>query len=121
MRMTASDCWTSFRDDTGNSGSTDTTLQSFFLRKLTSRYQQAFSEINNRQTQKVLTGATVVNQQFYHYPPGIVDLADCTVTINGLNYPIIADDSILQWDRINLVLISVTALPQFIFPRKDDF
>src|SRR5487761_1308719 len=117
MRMTAADSWTAFRDSTGNHGSADTGLQTFFLNSYSQRYQQAFSMINNRQTQKTMTGSTVVNQQFYHYPPGILDLADCTVNINGLNYPIIADDSILQWDRINLVLISVTALPQFIFPR----
>ena len=121
MRYSVYDAWQVFCDDTGNHGSTDTNLQNYFLRKLTSRYQKAFSEINNRQTQKVLTGTTVANQQFYHYPPGILDLADCTVTINGLAYPVITDDSILQWDRINLVLISTTALPQFIFPRKDDF
>ena len=119
--MTAADSWTAFRDSTGNHGSADTGLQTFFLNSYSQRYQQAFSMINNRQTQKTMTGSTVVNQQFYHYPPGILDLADCTVNINGLNYPIIADDSILQWDRINLVLISVTALPQFIFPRRDDF
>lgn len=121
MRYTVNDAFNVFRDDTGNHNNADTALQTYFLNKLTSRYQKAFSEINNRQTQKVLTGSTVVNQQFYHYPPGILDLADCTVTINGLAYPVITDDSILQWDRINLVLISTTALPQFIFPRKDDF
>lgn len=121
MRLTVADQFIMFRDATGNHGSTDASLKTFYLNSYTGRYQTAFAVINNRQTQKTMTGSTVVNQQFYHYPPGILDLADCTVNINGLNYPIIADDSILQWDRINLVLISVTALPQFIFPRKDDF
>lgn len=121
MRMTANDLFTMFLNDTGNTGSTDTNLQTFFLTKLAWRYQVAFSEINNKMTQKVFTGSTVAGQQFYHYPPGIFDISDCTITINGLNYPVLANDSNLQWDRINLVLISVTALPQFVFPRKDDF
>jgi hypothetical protein len=94
MRYTAYDCFQVFLDDTGNHASTDINLQNFFLRKFTTRYQKAFSEINNKQTQKTLTASTVVNQQFYHYPPGILDLADCTVQIGGLNYPVITDDSL---------------------------
>lgn len=121
MRYTFTDAITDFRDKTGNAGSTDANLTAFFNRQLMGRYQMAYSEIKNQMTQGTYTGNTVVGQQFYHLPPGIVDLADCTVTINGLAYPIITDDSILQWDRINLVLISTTALPQFAFPRKDDF
>lgn len=121
MRVTAAELFQNFRDDTGNHASTDASLQTYFLSKLAYRYQVAFSEINNKMTQKVFTGSTVAGQQFYHYPPGIFDISDCTITINGLNYPVLANDSNLQWDRINLVLISVTALPQFVFPRKDDF
>lgn len=121
MRSTIADLWQNFQDDTGNHGSTDASLKAYFLSKLAWRYQVAFSEINNKMTQKVYTGSTVAGQQFYHYPPGVFDISDCTITINGLNYPVLANDSNLQWDRINLVLISVTALPQFVFPRKDDF
>lgn len=121
MRYTYSTAQSDFLDKTGNNGSIDTGLINFFNRQLTGRYQMAYGEIKNQMTQTTFTGNTVVNQQFYHYPPGIVDLADCTITINGLAYPIITDDSILQWDRINLVIISTTALPQFAFPRKDDF
>lgn len=121
MRFSYTDAKNHFLDKTGNTGSTDANLTNFFNRSLTARYQMAYAEIKNQMTQGVYTGNTVVNQQFYHFPPGVIDLADCTVTINGLAYPIITDDSILQWDRINLVLISTTALPQFAFPRRDDF
>jgi hypothetical protein len=121
MRLTYSSALAQFLDNTGNTGSTDANLIAFFGRQLQGRYQMAFSEIKNKTTQTTFTGTTVVGQQYYHYPPGIIEMADCTVTINGLAYPVITDDSILQWDRINLVLISTTAIPQFIFPRKDDF
>lgn len=121
MKYTYTDALNHFKDNTGNTGSTDTALSNFFNRSLTARYQMAYSEIKNQTTQGVYTGSTVVNQQFYHLPPGVIDLADVTITINGLAYPVVTDDSILQWDRINLTLISTTAIPRFCFPRRDDF
>lgn len=121
MRMTFTDLQTSFLQDSGNAGSSNATLLDFFTRRLTARYQQAFSEIANLETQQVKTASTVVNQQFYHMPSGMIDTEDVTVTIGSIAYPLITVDSQIQWDRINQVLLSTTALPQFIFPRRDDF
>lgn len=121
MRYTFSDLQTAFLQSSGNAGSTDTTLLDFFKRSLASRYQQAFSEITNRQTIVTKTASTVVNQQYYHFPPGMVSLEGATITIGGVAYPVLTDDSQLQWDLTNQTLLSVSALPRFIFPRRDDF
>lgn len=121
MRYTFSDIQTFFLQSTGNAGSTDATLLDFFKRSLNSRYQMAFSEITNRTTMKTKTGATVIGQQFYHYPPGMVTLEGATVTIGGIAYPVITEDSQLYWDYLNQTLLSVSALPRAVFPRRDDF
>lgn len=121
MRYSFTDIQTLFLQSTGNAGSADTTLLDFFKRSLNARYQIAFSEISNRTTQKTATFSTVATQQFYHYPPDIVNLIGATVTIGSIAYPVITEDSQLYWDYLNQVLISVSALPRAIFPRRDDF
>jgi len=121
VKYTFSDLQTAFLQRSGNAGSIDTTLLDFFKRSLAARYQMAFSEVTNRQTYITKTASTVANQQYYHFPPGMVNLEGATVEIGGVNYPVITDDSQLQWDLTNTVLLSVQALPRFIFPRRDDF
>src|SRR5258708_39610220 len=101
MRFTFTDLQNAFLQDTGNAGRPSATLLSWFQMKLAARYQQAFSEITNQTTQLTKTAFTVINQQYYHIPPGVVDIETETVAINGIPYPIITVDSQLQWDRIN--------------------
>lgn len=120
--MTYTDLLNDFLDNTGNTGQTsNTSLVNFFKRHLATRYQMAFSEITNLATQQARTASTIVNQQYYHLPMGIVDMESVTVTIGGIAYPLITVDSEIQWERINQTLVSTTALPSFIFPRRDDF
>lgn len=121
MRQTFSSLQTDFLDATGNSGSTDATLLSFFTRALGNRYQLMLAELDNWVTQGQLTAATVATQQFYHNPSGIVNIETATVTVGSIKYPMTTVDSQLNWDRINETLITTTAIPQFIFPRRDDF
>ena len=39
----------------------------------------------------------------------------------GVAYPLIVIQSQLEWNRINQIDFSGTTIPQFIFPRRDDF
>ena len=119
--MTFTDLQTSFLQSAGSAGSSDTTLLDFFTRTLARRYQMAFSELNTYQTQQTRTASTVVGQQFYHYPVGVQNIETVTITINSVPYPVIVINSQLQWDYINRLQIVPTAIPWFLFPRRDDF
>lgn len=121
MRYSYSDLLNSFLDDTGNTGSADATLLAFFKRKLVSRYQQTFAELTNQLTQEPRTASTVANQQYYHLPSGIVDIEGVTVTVGSYPWPLITIDSELEWEKLNSMPFSITAIPRFIFPRKNDF
>ena len=75
MRLTFTNLQTDFLDNTGNPGSTDTTLLAFFARHLGVRYQDTLALLKGHKTElPPQTAATVLNQQYYHNPPGIVIL-----------------------------------------------
>lgn len=119
-RLTYSDLWDDFRDSTGNPGSSDTTLKAFFDRHLATNYQDFQSRLSNYKTQAPpTTASTVADQQFYHYPPGIVDVEAVNVDIGDQNIPLQIVNSQHNWDHINY--ITLTNYPTMIFPRKDDF
>ncbi len=121
MRQTYTSLQNIFLDYTGNTGTTDTTVTNFFQRAVNTRYQLVLAEMDNWVSQGQLTASTVVNQQFYHNPVGIVNIETATVKVGSISYPLTTVDSQLNWDRINETLITTTAIPQFIFPRRDDF
>lgn len=119
--QTYTDLETDWLQKTQNAGSTNTVLLDFFKRNLSARYSMAFSELTNYKTEVTKTASTVAAQQYYHLPVGVVDIEDVTVTVGGIAYPIVVVDSQYQWDYIQRVLISTSAIPTFIFPRRDDF
>jgi len=119
-RLTYTGLWTDFRDNTGNPGSSDTTLQAFFDRHLGTRYQDLLAEFSNYKTEAPpQTAATVNNQQYYHNPPGIVDIENVNIDIGDQNIPLIVVNSQQVWDHLNY--ITLANYPTHIFPRRDDF
>ena len=118
--MTYSSLLSDFLDNTGNPGSTDTTLIAFFDRHLGVRYQDLLAELSNYKTEAPpQTAATVDTQQYYHYPPGIVDIENVNIDIGDQNIPLQVVNSQSVWDHLNYVTIS--SYPTHIFPRRDDF
>lgn len=119
-RLTYTSIKNDFLDNTGNPGSSDTTLIAFFDRHLATRYQDLQAELSNYKTQEPpTTASTIADQQFYHYPPGIVDVEAVNIDIGSQNIPLQIVNSQLNWDHINY--ITLTNYPTMIFPRKDDF
>lgn len=111
---------TDFLDNTGNPGSTDTTLIAFFKTHLGTRYQDLLSEMDNYTTESPpQTALTADTQQYYHNPPGVIDIENVNVDIGDQNIPLIVVNSQEVWDHLNA--ISVSTWPTHIFPRKDDF
>lgn len=68
------------------------------------------------------TALTVADQQYYHYPPNIYPpIKSATWTVSSVAYPLEVVSSQKRWDEINEIDFSGTTVPQFIFPRRDDF
>lgn len=119
--LTYTNLKTMYLEATGNAGSSDTGLISFFTRSLGTKYQLALAEIADYVTQKTTTDATVVAQQYYSNPIDMVQMENMTVTVGSIAYPLTAISSQFQWSKINETLISTTTIPQFYFPRRDDY
>ena len=118
--MTYGSLLSDFLDNTGNPGSTDTTLIAFHDRHLGTRYQDLLAEFSNYKTEAPpQTAATVASQQFYHYPPGVVDIENVNIDIGDQNIPLQVVNSQSVWDHLNYT--TITNYPTHIFPRRDDF
>lgn len=61
------------------------------------------------------------SSQYYPYPPGYVNADGITITVGSVNFPLKIIDSEYLWEQLNAILIQASALPQFYFPRRDDF
>lgn len=117
--------YTSLRNDIlrniGLNGTTDTEVIAFINTHLQTRYQDLLASFTNYKNMSTQTASTVADQQYYHYPPGIVDAEAATVTQGTIVYPVTVVNSQEQWNYINQYPNTNTFIPQFIFPRKVDF
>src|SRR5258708_6048697 len=120
-KLTYTDLQNEYLADIGLPGSTDSNILGVFNRSLMQGYDQILAELDNWQTQIQATGSTVANQQYYHYPASTKAVNDITVKIGSIAYPLRVVNSQLKWDYVNQLLIAVTVIPQFFFPRRDDF
>jgi len=121
MKMTYQDIKKGFLSNCAQTGSTDTNLLADFNRNLAQRYQLIQSKMTDYKTQITQTASTVASQQYYQYPPGIVNTEAATVTIGSVIYPLITIYSQQDWNIKNAIQIQPTTFPTFIFPRKNDF
>jgi len=122
MRLTYTSLLAQFLDNIGNPGSTDSTLGNFFDRNLGPKYQLILAELTDHKTQPPpKTASTVADQVYYHYPPDVVDIENVQVTVNSVKYPLETIHSQSIWNWLNSLTIQTSAIPQFVFPRRDDF
>lgn len=59
--------------------------------------------------------------QYYPYPPGYVNSDGIVITVGSVNFPLKIIHSEYLWEQLNAILIQASALPQFYYPRRDDF
>ena len=122
MRLTYTSLKDQFLDNIGNPGSLDSTLGNFFDRNLGPKYQLILAELTDHKTQPPpKTASTVVDKVYYHYPPDVVDIENVQVTVNSVKYPLETVHSQSVWNWLNSLTIQTSAIPQFVFPRRDDF
>lgn len=104
----------------GKAGSTDPTILADFKLNLGQRYQMALAKMSNYMTQQPKTASTVANQQYYAYPLNTINIEDVTITVGSQTYPLEIINSQKQWNYLNSLTIT-SDLPEFFFPRRDDF
>lgn len=92
-----------------------------FQTNLSQRYQLALAKIRNYKTQKPYTFNTVASTQYYWYPVDAVNIEAVRITIGSFSYPLEVINSQRSWNALNAIQIQPSAIPQFIFPRRDDF
>jgi len=86
------------------------------------KYQLILAELTTHKTQPPpKTSSTVADQVYYHYPPDVVDIENVQITVNSVKYPLDTIHSQSIWNWLNSLTIQASAIPQFIFPRRDDF
>lgn len=68
-----------------------------------------------------LAGVSASTSQYINFPPGEITVEGMFITIGAVNYPLRIINSLLKWQQLNAILIQASAIPQFYFPRRDDF
>lgn len=82
--------------------------------------------VTNSTTFTYTLPATVNNvagttSQFYPLPTGEVTIEGMFITIGSVNYPLQIINSRWDWEQLNAIQIQASAVPQFYFPRRDDW
>lgn len=97
------------------------TLDQDIKDELSRAYTFICSEFKTYKTQLTKTSTTVSGQQYYYNPYGIVDLESVVVTVGSVSYNLQPIDSQQKWNGLNAIQFNQVTLPQYFFPRKDDF
>ncbi len=108
-------------------GSTTTTTslsstEAFLIRNINSTIQFIFTKIKNYKSQPLpVTFSTVIDQKFYHNPPGLLSLESVTVNVGGnMEKPLKLISSQATWDKFQEIPTSGD-FPEYYFPRQNDF
>lgn len=108
-------------DPTTSSTTSVSDTATFLARNINSTIQYLFSLIKNYKTQPLpRTFSTVIDQQFYHYPPGFLSFESATIAIGTMQKPLKIISSQATWDKFNEIPLSGD-FPEYIFPRQSDF
>lgn len=99
-----------------------TSTEDFLRQEINKTVRFIFNYLDEYRAQSpALNMATIANQQFYPYPPGLDFIHTVTWEIGGIAYDLEVIEAERTWNRLNMVDYSGSTLPQYIYPRKDDF
>ena len=121
MKITFTGLQQDFSSNTGLTLPLDTVTQQFYNAHLSTAYTDALSTFSNWKNTQTQTALTVIGQQAYSYPPGVISIESATVTQGTIVYPIQVVNSQSEWDKINMFPNITTYIPQYVFPRQYDF
>lgn len=96
--------------------------RTFLKKEINNAVREIHAALRNYKTQgPPKTASTVDAQQYYHYPAGVGILESVTIEVGDIHYPMQVVNNITNWEYLNQVDYSGSSIPQFIFPRRDDF
>jgi len=119
MKLTYSQLFADFLRNTGLASSA--AVMAFFNTALQTRYMDLLASFSSWKNQQTQTASTVVGQQGYSYPPGVINVEAATLQQGTIVWPIKVVNSQEEWNFINQYPNTNTIIPQFIFPRQNDF
>ena len=109
-------------DDSTSSTSGLTDTSTFLTGRINDSIQFLFNLTRNYKSIALpKTMTTVADQIYYHYPPGMMNIESVTLTIGDVDYPLRVINSQEKWDQLQELDITSASVPQYIFPRRDDF
>lgn len=109
-------------DATTSTTSSVSPTSTFIARNINSTIQYLFNLIKNYKTQPLpVTFSTVIDQKFYHNPPGLLNIESITVNVGGnMEKPLKLISSQATWDKFQEIPTSGD-FPEYYFPRRSDF
>jgi len=109
-------------DDNASSTSGLSSSSSFLASRINDTIQYLFDLTRNYKSIALpKTMSTVANQVYYHYPPGLLSIETVTMEVGEIDYPLGVINSQEQWDQLHMLDDSGLTVPQYYFPRRDDF
>ena len=122
MRLTYTDLLNRHFRNIGKADQTsDATLLADFNANLGTRYQLILANLASYINESDGEDETVDGTQYYDYPPGIISLDGINIEIGDFTYTLTPIYNQALWDQLNAMEIQSTSIPQFYFPRKDDY
>lgn len=97
-----------------------TTTLTWIKSEINSTIQFIYGDLKKYVTNKTGTLTTVADTQFYDYPPDLVTLESATITVGSVDYILKTVHSSDQWKKLNAISIAPTAIPTWMYPRRDD-
>lgn len=121
MRLTRTDIYQKFLRNIESVGTADQNIISEFNYQLGAYYQLMLAKLENYRTYINSPFTTAANVQYYPFPPGYVNTDGMVITVGSVNFPLKIIDSEYLWEQLNAITVQASALPQFYYPRRDDF
>lgn len=121
MRQTYSTIYNKFLRNIESVGTSDQNIIDEFNYQLGVNYQLMLAKLSNFKTYLTSSFSTTAGGQYYAYPPGYVNTDGLVVTVGSVNFPLKVVNSEYLWEVLNSITVQASVLPQYYYPRRDDF
>lgn len=121
MRQTYSTMYAKFLRNIESVGTSDQNIVAEFNYQLGVHYQLMLAKLVNYKTYLTSPITTSANTQYYAYPPGYVNSDGLVITVGSVNFPLKIINSEYLWEVLNSITVQASVLPQYYYPRRDDF
>jgi hypothetical protein len=124
MRITYTNLLYQYLRNTGvkTSDANYTNIIADFKQSISSRYQMILAKMTDYKTETYNSSfSTVAGQQYYYFPAGLINIEALYIDLGSFKQPVSIINNEDNWNRLNAIQIVQSQLPQYFFPRRDDF